>query len=61
MKWHTGKQDITKAKAINKHENLPTYFLKENQIMESASLTENGFLSFQALVMNIFTTILRMF
>lgn len=55
MKWHIGKQDIMKAAAINKHENLPTYFLKGNQIMESASLTENGFLSFQALVLWIFT------
>ena len=51
MKSHIGKQDIMKAAAINKHENLPTYFLKGNQIMESASLTENGFLSFQALVL----------
>lgn len=48
MKWHIRKQDIMKAAAINKHENLPTCFLNGNQIMESDSLTEDGFLSFQA-------------
>ena len=51
MKWHVRKQDIMKAAAINKHETLPTYFLQGNQIMESVSLIENGFLSFQALVL----------
>lgn len=54
MKWYIRKQDITKAAAINKHENLPTHFLTGNQIMESASFMENGFLSFQALVLEYF-------
>lgn len=48
---HIRKQDIMKAAAINKPENLPTYFLEGNQIMESDSLTEDGFLSFQAVVL----------
>lgn len=51
MKWHIRKQDIMKAAAINKHENLPTFFFKGNQIMESASLMEKAFLCFQALVL----------
>lgn len=51
MEWHIRKRDVMKAAAINKHENLPTCFLKGNQIMESASLMEDGFLYFQAAVL----------
>lgn len=49
--WYIRKQDTIKAAAINKHENLPTCFLKGNQIMESDSLMEGGFLSFQEVVL----------
>lgn len=55
------KQDIMKAAAINKHENLPTCFLKENQIMESDSYGRWILVFSRSSLMNIFMTILWMF